>query len=130
MQANNPSYRCFTKAIKQDDTSPTYSWRWIGAKRGWFKVYEDRVECGLWRIAFKEIKTATVFRTQQWFIPVTVLRIVTQDGGYQFGFNPWSDPMPHLNIPTEEQKVRLKYSTFSIAIRIAALIAILWLIFK
>ena len=129
MRVSGARYTCFAKAIKCDSASPAYSWCWIGAKRGWFKLYEDRIECGSWDILFEEIDAAIVYRTRQWFIPVTVLQVVTQKDGFQFGFNPWSDPVPYLNIQTEERRVRLKYSIFSTVLRIVLLVAILSLIF-
>lgn len=63
------------------------------------------------------------------FIPVLVLKLVTPERSYQFGFNPWANPVAYLPIETREEKIRLKYSVFSTAIRImlVAYVLYLWL---
>lgn len=55
------------------------------------------------------------------WIPVSVLHLITADGSYQFGFNPWARPLKYLDVLTpEEESVRLKYSPFSVAVRLLA----------
>ena len=93
-------------------------------------MFEDRVECGSWKFPFSEVTSATVFRTKQWFIPMTVLELVTENNSFQFGFNPWSDPIRHMNISMSEQNVRLKYSTFSLGTRVVLLLAVIWYFFN
>ncbi len=118
MASSKLKYSCFCKAIKGVDSTPEYSAKWIGSKRESFKVYEDKISCGSWVVPFDEIDSATLFKTKQWFIPAEVLQLITKTESYQFGFNPWSRPTVHMNIPMSEQRVRLGYSTFSIAIRV------------
>ena len=118
MVSSEPKYRCFCKAIKGVDGTPEYSAKWIGAKRASFKVYEDKIACGSWVLPYDEIESATLFSTKQWFIPVEVLMLITKTESYQFGFNPWSHPTKHITFPMSKQRVRLGYSTFSIAIRV------------
>lgn len=116
---NKPIYKAWCKGTNREDSEPRYSQNWAFSRRGWFKVYADRVECGAWSIPLSEVKRAIVYRAKQMFIPVTVLHLITDNGSYQFGFNPWANPIRHLNMEFEEQKVRLRYSPFSVAIRIA-----------
>lgn len=125
MAPSEPNYRCMCKAIKGAGGTPEYSAKWIGSKRALFKVYEEQIDCGSWVIPFDEITSATLFKTKQWFIPVEVLKLVTTTESYQFGFNPWSHPTDHLNVPISEQHVGLGYSTFSITLRIVIVGAVI-----
>lgn len=118
MVSTNPKYSCLCKAIKGADGTPEYSPKWIGSKRASFKVYENKIVCGSWVLPYDEIVSATLFKTKQWFIPVKVLKLVTETESYQFGFNPWSHPTAHMNIPISEKRIRLGYSKVSIALRV------------
>lgn len=62
---------------------------------------------------------AVLFKSKQWFIPVSVLRVRTADGAYQFGFNPWCRIEAHLPFETTTERVQLSYSPFSLLIRLA-----------
>ena len=117
-----PIYQCWCKATRREDSEPRYSHNWITAKRARFKIFEDRVQCGSWSIPFAEIDKAIVYQGKQMFIPVKVLHLITADGSYQFGFNPWATPTTHLNLPLDEQRVRFGYSPFSIAVRVVLVI--------
>ncbi len=115
------SYKAWCKATNREDSEPRYSTNWLASKRAWFKIFDDRIECGNWKIPKKSIHKAIAYKTKQMFIPVTVLLLITEGGAYQFGFNPWARPIEHLGLEFEEQSVKLKYSFFSIFIRVAAL---------
>jgi hypothetical protein len=114
-------YQCMCKAIEREDNEPQYSPKWITAKRAMFKVFEDHIDCGSWKINYSDIKEVTLYKTSQMFIPVNVLHIITKSGSYQFGFNPWAKPFTHLPMDYETKKVKLAMSPVSILIRIAAL---------
>jgi len=88
-----PVYKCWTKGITGASGEPTASLNWRFSCRAWFKVFEHRMECGDWIIRFSEIQNIIVYRTRQHFIPVTVLLVETEEKAYQFGFNPWADPI-------------------------------------
>ena len=106
------------KATNKEDKEPRYSQNWVLAKRAMFKIYGDRIECGSWLIKNTDIEKAHVYKTSQWGMPVNVLQLITNTGTYQFGFNPWANPIKHLEIDYSESKVKLGYSTFSIATRL------------
>ena len=110
-------YRCWCKATNREPGPPRHSASWVGAKRAWFEVYADRVECGAWTIPFADVRRAILYETRQWFIPVRVLAFSTATTNYQFGFNPWASPQKHIELEIEQQKMRLMYSPFSIVIR-------------
>jgi hypothetical protein len=47
---------------------------------------------------------------------------------YQFGFNPWAHPEKYLAIPYHEERVKLRLSPFSLAVRIVAVLLLLYLL--
>lgn len=111
-------YKCFCKATNREDKELRYSHNWVAAKRAMFKVFDDRIECGNWRIPFADVESAHLYKAKQMFIPVNILQLVTKNGNYQFGFNPWANPFKHLSIGYEESNIRLGYSTYSIVVRV------------
>lgn len=121
-------YRCFCKSIKNNTVEePGYSHKWVGAKRAWLCVFDDRLECGNWIIPFADVVDVVRFSTRQMGIPVSILSVRTQDNEFQFGINPWNDPFPHLPMKYSEERVRLKYSTFSILVRAIVVVFLLYL---
>ncbi len=85
-------------------------------------MIELNVEAGKYqKNQFTKPLPIIVYKTKQMLIPVTVLQLITEDGSYQFGFNPWAKPVDHLGIEIEEQFVTLKFSFFSTFIRVAIL---------
>ena len=118
-------YKCCCKATNREVSEPRYSHNWVIARRALFKVFEDRIECGNWSIPFSEVTEARLFQTRQMFIPVRMLHITTPSGSYQFGFNPWAHPEKHLGVEYEEHRIRMKYSLFSIVVRIILLSVLL-----
>lgn len=115
------NYKAWCKGTSREDSEPRYSANWLVSKRAWFKIFDDRIECGSWKIPKDSIHKAIVYKTKQMFIPVTVLQLITEEGSYQFGFNPWARPIRHLDIEVEERSVKLQYSFFSILVRVAVL---------
>ena len=123
-------YKCWCKATKREDGEPRYSHNWLAAKRAWFKIFEDHIECGSWNIKIEDIKSARLYHARQMFIPVKILQFITATGSYQFGFNPWANPLNHLDIEYSEEKIRLGYSLFSIILRVVLLIYLCYLVWK
>jgi hypothetical protein len=112
-----PLYKAWTKGTTGERGSPRYSANWSTARRAWFKVFPDRVECGDWIIPKEDIKEATLFETRQWFIPVYALSLTTEEQTWQFGFNGWARIASHLPFPVKRERVTLRYSAFSLALR-------------
>lgn len=119
MASTEITYRCFSKAVKGADAKTGHSAQWSGSKRASFTVYEDKIACGPWVIPLNEIKSATLFKTKQWFLPGKVLKIITTTDSYQFGFNAWSNPAELINIPISERRMRLGFPTYSILSKLA-----------
>jgi hypothetical protein len=122
----NLLYRCMTKGTKREDSEPRYSQNWVLARRGVFCIFENKVTCGDWTINFSDVTKLTFYKTRQLLIPVKILHFTTVNGNYQFGFNPWAKPEKYLiKLNPEQKTVKLKYSKFSIILRITILVYLL-----
>lgn len=82
-------YRCWTKATRREEGNPRFSVNWVGARRGWFQVFRDRIQCGDWVLPIEKLQRAVLYEGRSYGIPVRVLELQTEVGTYQFGFNPW-----------------------------------------
>lgn len=125
-----PKQKNYVKATNRESGEPRYSSSWLLAKRTFFSVYDDRVEIGSWKIPFEDIKDIVLYKTKQMFIPVSVLVIQTDEKNYQVGFNPWVNPVKNIPKEVRIEKVRLKYSIFSIVIRVVLVVYIVYWIWS
>ncbi len=117
----SPIYRAWAKAIRTDESAPGYSASWVTAVRGWLNVHPDRLECSDIVIPIEAVKEAVLYEARQGFIPVYILAVTVAQGTYQFGLNPWTNIGRHLPFPFRRERVRLQYSVFSVAVRVALL---------
>lgn len=113
-----PTYQCWAKATNRESGVPRRSSAWVAAKRAWFRVFADRLECGRWTIPVASIRKAILYEGRSLLMPVRVLEVQTDGGSYQFGFNPWVTVDQHLPFSVERVKTRFGYSRFSLAIRL------------
>jgi hypothetical protein len=60
-----------------------------------------------------------LYRSKQFFLPVSVLELEAESGTYQFGFNPWVNIVEHLPIDPSVEVVRLGLSPISLLLRLA-----------
>ena len=123
-------YRCLTKATRAEGDDIRRSFSWVASRRAMLEIRGDSMVCGDWTIPYDEIDEAVLFSTKQMFIiPVYVLRAKSKGKVYQFGLNPnrfWNGELP---FPVHREKMRLGYSTYSIAVRVilvAFVIYLLW----
>jgi hypothetical protein len=124
-----PLSQCWTKATDAEPGPPRYSANWALARRARFKSYPDRIECGDWVIPATDVRDAVLYEARQWFIPVYVLAVSTERRTWQFGFNPWCKVAAHLPFAFRRERVRLRHSAFSLAVRallVAYLAFVLW----
>ncbi len=126
----SPVYRAWSKTIRTDDRSPGYSARWVAARRGWLNVFHDRLESGDTVIPADAVQDAVLYEARQWFIPVYILAVTTAGGTWQFGLNPWTNIGVHLPFPFRRERVRLRYSTFSIVVRVALIAYVAYLLYR
>lgn len=119
---DSPRYTCQTKATDRESGEPRYSHNWVVSRRARLRIYEDRIECGNWRIVADDVQAATIYRARQWLIiPVDILVVQAGSRVYQFGLNPWNKVRDHLPVDFDEEPLTLKYSPFSIALRLGLL---------
>ena len=124
-----PLYKCLTKASDREAGVPRRSANWAVSRRGFFRVFRDRVEVGDWRISFADVGRATLYSFPYlFFFKASVLELEANGRTYQFGFNPWAHPEEHFPIPVEEREEKLQYSPFSIAVRVLVAAYIVYLI--
>lgn len=119
-------YKCFTKASEWETGAARNMYPWAMSRRAWFEVYDDRIQCGDWKVPVSSIEEAVLFETRQWFMKVHVLRIVTKDTTYQFGFNPWSRVAAHLPFEVEHRRARTRRSFLGLAMRVAMLVLVVY----
>jgi hypothetical protein len=122
--------RFWTKATTHEAGAPRHSHHWVAAKRAWFTILPDRIECGNWVIPSAAVTKAVLYTGHQFFVPVSVLELQTTDATYQFGFNPWVHVHKHLPFEVETQTVRFRYSVFSLAVRALLLGYIAFLLWR
>lgn len=125
-----PIYRCLTKGVKGASEAFAYGLSWVTARRSFLSIFHDRLECGNWIIPYGTMTRAVLFETRQMWIPCYILKIQTADACYQFGLNGskfWAGELPFA---VTREAGRLKYSTFSIALRVVLVVALLWYLFS
>jgi len=126
-----PIYKCLTKGSDREAGVPRHSANWVTSRRGFFKVFRDRVEVGDWRIPFASVDRAVLYRMPYLpFVKASVLELEADGRTYQFGFNPWAHPEERLPFSVEEREEKMRYSTFSIAIRVLALAYLVYLVWR
>jgi hypothetical protein len=125
-----PRYRAWAKAIEGETGPPRRSPAWATARRGWFRCYQDRVECGDWVIPASDVREPVLYEARQWFLPVHVLAVSTRDRAFQFGFNPWSRVASRLPFAVRRERVRLGYSPVSIAARVVLGVWVAWWLWR
>jgi len=120
------------KAIRVDSDRPVgRGARWVIAKRAVLLVTGERVLCGNWEIPVHSIRQAVIVR----LIPTSgrglVLKIATKGGQhYQFGLlhdAAWFEGLP---FPVEVQAGTLRYSAFSIVLRLSVLAYLAWVAWR
>jgi hypothetical protein len=121
-------YRCMTKATTAEGDDIRHSVSWMLSRRAFLKVYKDRLECGDWIIPYEAMSEAVLFRTRQLLIPCYVLRVKALGRIYQFGLNPGKFWEADLPFPVRREQAALGYSWFSIGIRLAAVLALVYLL--
>ena len=127
-----PKYQCMTKGTNREKGEPRYSLNWIISKRGFLKFYDTYIKLGSWKFYYNKIENPIVYKSKTFFfIPVEILTFDYNDNHYQFGFNPWANPLTHLPFSPKIEIISLKMSVFSIIIRIAVLAYLVyWIIEK
>ena len=112
-------FRVFTKGTTAEGSDVRRSENWVVARRGWLRFLPDRLTLGDWVIPYADIREATLFKLKG-LIGGYVLRVATADRTFQFGMNPWALRGKALPFPHQQEETRVRYSLFSIVVRIIA----------
>ena len=84
-------------------------------------IFEDRIECGDWRINYAEIRNAVLCSFRSFFlrIPGYILTVETDDRTYHFGLNGWGTFWKgDLPFEARREKGKLGFTWFSIIVRL------------
>jgi hypothetical protein len=122
-----------TKARKMgEETDVKYEPGWVVARRGVLILTGDKLICGPWKIPLATITGATLLRViGPFFAKGLVLKVSTAGGShYQFGlqYDPAWESQTALKLTVEDSKI--KYSVFSILVRIVAVALLTWLVIQ
>ncbi|MFQ5857770.1 MAG: hypothetical protein ACE5LU_19365 [Anaerolineae bacterium] len=121
-----------TKAQKGDeDTGVRYEPGWIVSRRGVLILTSDKLVCGFWEIPLTSVINATLLRFKGLLSRWLVLKVATDDGShYQFGlqYDPTWETQTALKLTVEDGKI--KYSAFSIVVRVALILALIGLVWS
>jgi hypothetical protein len=135
-KANEPNSQVLaagaTKARQFDkDVAVQYAAGWIAARRGTLILTDQKLVCGSWEIPLSTVNKAVLLRVKALFAKALVLKVSTTDGHhYQFGlqYDPVWETQTALKLTIEESKI--KYSAFSIALRVILGAWVIWLFIR
>ena len=100
---------------------------WVTSQRAVILLTDRNIICGKWKISLETISTAKLYR----YGSGQVLKIQTSDGtNYQFGMqiNPeWTN---QEILPLTLENVKVKYSLFSIIVRLMAIGGLVFWLYK
>jgi hypothetical protein len=117
-------HKCMTKAMTAEGDQRKYGPKWVTSRRASLKVYEDRLECGDWRIDYNEINDAVLYSFRSVFLrlPGYILTVQTDTRTYHFGLNGWGQFWKgNLPFQAKREKGKLGLSWFSIVFRVVIL---------
>jgi hypothetical protein len=118
-----------TKAVRTEGTDIRRGVDWVLSRRGWIKAFEDRITCGDWTIRNDEVDNAILVTTRDIIFPAKVLIVQTKSANYQFGLNPWCGISTQLPFPFREERKPIKWSAFSVLLRIGVVVLLVYLVF-
>ena len=124
-------HKCMTKATTAAGDQAKYGPNWLLARRALLKVFDDHIECRDWRIDYANIRAATLRPFPSILGTGYILAIETPGAMYHFGLNPgkfWKKELPFA--VTRLEKARLRYSLFSLVMRLILIGCIGYLVWK
>ncbi|MBA4031232.1 MAG: hypothetical protein C0478_10150 [Planctomyces sp.] len=124
-------HQCLTKATIAEGDQRQYGPRWITARRGKLQVFDDHLHCGHWSIPYPEITDAVLYSFRSTFlrIPGYLLTVSTAEKTYHFGLNGWGSFWKNdLPFPVRREQGKLRYTWFSIAVRLLLFCYLIYLL--
>lgn len=124
-------YRCMTKATTAEGEQMKRGVNWALARRGMLKVFEDRLECGDWRIDYSEMRAATLysFRTLL-VIPGFILKVETVERTYHFGLNGGKYWKGELPFAVSRERGKVGHSVGSVLARVVLVLLLGYYLWK
>lgn len=108
--------------ITTHDQDVTRGADWVTSQRAVIMLTNNRIVCGKWIIPIDQIQSGQLLAIKSLFGDGAVLKIQTTEGThYQFGMqiNPeWTEQQA---LPLSYERVKVKHSPFSIAVRLIAI---------
>lgn len=108
-----------TKATTAEGDQLKRGVNWATSRRGILKVFEDRLECGDWRIDYPDISQAVLYSIRSLlFFHGYVLKVSTPNKTYHFGLNWgrfWKSDLP---FEVSREKGSLGHTALSVLVRI------------
>ena len=105
---------------------------WVTSQRAVVLLTDKRIICGQWNIPLDNIVSSQLIKINTTFGPGLVLKIGTKDqGNFQFGMQMNHEWTEQITLPVTLEKGKVKYSMFSIIVRLVLLgYIIYWIIEK
>lgn len=95
---------------------------WVTSQRAVVMLTNKKIICGKWTIPLDTISTAQLLKINSLFVSGQVLKIqTTDDKNYQFGMQLNPEWTTQTLLPLTLEKGQLKYSAFSIVVRLILL---------
>lgn len=92
---------------------------WVGAQRAVILLSDQKIICGRWTIMLNDVEKAQLIKINDLISSAQVLKIQTKDNRYyQFGMQINPEWTRQTALVLQVEKGRLKYSTFSIVVRL------------
>jgi hypothetical protein len=104
---------------------------WVTSQRAVILLTEKKLVCGKWTIPLEAISKAQLLKINSLFGGGQVLKVQTTDGkNYQFGMQLNHEWDNQQQLPLTIEKGQLKYSAFSMIIRLIAIGFLIYLIYE
>lgn len=95
---------------------------WVTSQRAVVMLTNSKIICGKWKIPIEEIQSSKLIKINSLFGDGMVLKIQTKnDENYQFGMQINPEWIEQKALPLNFKNGKVKYSIFSIVIRILAI---------
>jgi len=100
---------------------------WVTSQRAVILLTNKRIVCGKWTISLDAISAAQLLKTGSG----QVLKIQTEDGkNYQFGMQINPEWINQQILPLTLEKGQVKYSFFSIIVRLILIVCLIYLFYE
>ena len=105
--------------VNNSDRELEWGLDWVGAQRAVILLSDQKIVCGGWTIMLDDVESAQLIRINSLLGGAQVLKIQTKDDRYyQFGMQINPDWTRQTALVLQAEKGQLKYSTYSVLVRL------------